>query len=209
MTNALLGFLQRNDNLMQLSFLPTTHDKPLIQGLTYIPEYITQKAGSRLLDIIDGNSWNCELKRRTQHYGYKYDYTARLIDQSSYLGLLPDWLQELSRKLHQDKLFPEMPDQVIVNEYTQGQGIASHIDCVPCFGNTIASLSLNSLCLMDFKKDNKSASILLEPRSLILLSGEARYNWQHGITARKSDIYEGVKIQRQRRVSLTFRKVLL
>lgn len=62
---------------------------------------------------------------------------------------------------------------------------------------------------MDFKKGNENASILLEPRSLILLSGEARYDWQHDIVARKADLYEVAKIQRQRRVSLTFRKVLL
>lgn len=113
----LLGFLQRNDSLMQLSFLPTTHDKPYIQGLTYIPEYITTEAESRLLDLIDSNAWNCELKRRTQHYGYKYDYAAREVSSDSYLGSLPYWLQELSYELHQDKLFPEIPDQVIINEY--------------------------------------------------------------------------------------------
>ena len=194
---------------MQLNLLPNVHAKPLIQGLTYIPEYIAHETESRLLDLIDSNPWDCGLKRRTQHYGYKYDYTAREVTQSSYLGLPPDWLQELSHKLHRDKLFAKIPDQVIINEYIAGQGIASHIDCVPCFGDTIASLSLSASCLMDFKKDNESASILLEPRSLVLLSGEARYNWQHGIAARKSDLYEGVRIQRQRRVSLTFRKVLL
>lgn len=62
---------------------------------------------------------------------------------------------------------------------------------------------------MDFKKDNDDALMLLEPRSLVLLSGEASYNWQHGIAARKSDLYGGIRLERLRRVSLTFRKVLL
>lgn len=47
--------------------------------------------------------------------------------------------------------------------------------------------------------------IYLEPRSLLILKDDARYKWKHGITSRKSD--NGVK--RQKRVSLTFRKVIL
>lgn len=47
--------------------------------------------------------------------------------------------------------------------------------------------------------------INLEPRSLLILKDDARYQWKHGIAAGKSD--NGVK--RQRRVSLTFRKVIL
>ena len=35
-----------------------------------------------------------------------------------------------------------------VNEYLPGQGIAQHVDCVPCFGGTVASLSLLSPCTM-------------------------------------------------------------
>lgn len=38
--------------------------------------------------------------------------------------------------------FPHRPDQVIVNEYQPGQQIAPHIDCVPCFGSVVASLTL-------------------------------------------------------------------
>jgi alkylated DNA repair dioxygenase AlkB len=45
----------------------------------------------------------------------------------------------------------------------------------------------------------------LESRSLLILTCDARYKWKHGIALRKSD--NGVK--RQRRISLTFRKVIL
>jgi hypothetical protein len=49
----------------------------------------------------------------------------------------------------------------------------------------------------------------LAPRSLLLLQGTARYEWQHGIPARKSDVRNGQRVQRGRRVSLTFRAVQL
>jgi alkylated DNA repair dioxygenase AlkB len=48
-------------------------------------------------------------------------------------------------------------------------------------------------------------SAILEPRSLLILSSEARYEWTHEIPARKSDEVNGVKQPRARRISLTFR----
>jgi alkylated DNA repair dioxygenase AlkB len=51
--------------------------------------------------------------------------------------------------------------------------------------------------------------LLLMPGSLLVLSGEARYQWQHEIRGRKVDHWEGKKMERLRRVSLTFRKVIL
>jgi alkylated DNA repair dioxygenase AlkB len=50
--------------------------------------------------------------------------------------------------------------------------------------------------------------ILIEPGSLYVMQGEARYQWKHGIMARKSDVYSGRRIQRGRRISLTFRTVI-
>lgn len=58
---------------------------------------------------------------------------------------------------------------------------------------------------MDLTNGNIKKNIYLESRSLLVLKGDARYKWKHGIAARKSD--NGVK--RQRRISLTFRKVIL
>lgn len=52
-------------------------------------------------------------------------------------------------------------------------------------------------------KTSEKKSIALEERSLIVLTGPARYEWQHAIPARKSDIIDGIKTERTRRVSLT------
>ena len=103
-----------------------------------------------------------------------------------------------------------VPDQVIVNEYQPGQGIVSHTDCIPCFGNTISILSLGSECVMDFthSQTQEKAQILLQTGSLLILKGAARYNWQHGIVACQQDNYKGQEFIRTRRVSMTFREVL-
>ena len=43
------------------------------------------------------------------------------------------------------------PDQVTVNEYLPGQGIAAHVDTHEAFGHTLLSLSLVSGVVMDFR----------------------------------------------------------
>ena len=173
--------------------------------MRYIQNYIQADYENELVTLIDSQDWSRDLKRRTQHYGYKYDYTARSLDASYYLGEIPFWVDELCNKLYSDSTFIDKTDQVIINEYMPGQGIASHIDCVPCFAGTICSLSLESGCVMDLTNGSIKKAIYLEPRSLLVFEGDARYKWKHGIAPRKSD--HGIK--RQRRVSLTFRKVIV
>ncbi len=182
-----------------------------VPGMSLLPDFITETEERELLSVIDQQPWLADLQRRVQHYGYRYDYTARQVTADLYLGVLPDWLQPLAMRLHYEGLFATAPDQVIVNDYQPGQGIAPHVDCIPCFGGTIASLSLGSGCLMDFTHSNtaQKTSLFLPPRSLLMLQGDARYYWQHGIAKRKSDVVDGVKMQRERRMSLTFRTVTL
>ena len=176
---------------------------PDIPGLSYVPDFITAREEHTLIETIDQKPWLNDLKRRVQHYGYNYDYKARTVTPSSYIGPLPEWVELVAQKL------PFKADQVIVNEYLSGQGISAHVDCVACFGDMIASLSLGSGAMMQFTNAGHKEEIYLEPRSLIILSGEARYKWTHAIPARKSDMVNGFKLQRERRVSLTFRKVLM
>jgi alkylated DNA repair dioxygenase AlkB len=188
----------------------SSNDQPAVSGLIYIPEFIDSAIESALIKTIDAQPWITELKRRVQHYGWRYDYKARSVTNDLRIGVLPDWLQTYAVRLQQAGLFNETPDQVIVNEYQSGQGISAHVDCVPCFADTISSLSLGSPCVMDFNhsKTGEKSSLLLEPRSLLVLTGDARYIWQHAIAGRKTDRYCGQIINRNRRVSLTFRKVL-
>lgn len=190
-----------------------TEDVPMpIKGLTYIRNYITDAEHDFLLHQVDIGQWDDVLTRRVQHYGFKYDYKSRSVNYDMRIGDLPVWLQPLNNNMVLDKYLPQLADQVIVNQYLVGQGISSHIDCEPCFEDAIASVSLGSGCTMVFtdkyKTDHK-IEIYLEPKSLIVLKGTARYDWMHGIPARKSDQWTGRRIHRKRRVSLTFRKVII
>ena len=123
-------------------FEEATPVTPAIPGLSYIPHYIDESTEAALLKTIDSQPWIHDLKRRVQHYGWRYDYKARNVASDLRIGALPDWLQSYAVRLQQGGLFTEIPDQVIINEYEPGQGISAHIDCIPCFADTIVSLSL-------------------------------------------------------------------
>lgn len=182
-----------------------------IPGLHYLAEFVDETREQELIGVIDQQPWITELKRRVQHYGYKYDYKGRKVTSDMYLGALPDWLAALCSELCKGGRMPKLPDQVIVNEYVPGQGIAAHVDCVPCFDDTIASLTLGSSCVMEFShvKTRLKAPLFLERRSLIVMQGEARYEWRHAIPPRLTDKHEGKTHARHRRLSLTFRNVLM
>ena len=65
---------------------------------------------------------------------------------------------------------------------------------------------------MVFKnKDDKTDKheILLEPKSLIVITDESRYKWTHGIPSREKDKWMGKINYRKTRISLTFRKVIV
>ena len=182
-----------------------------IEGLQYFVNFISEDKERELIQIIDQQEWLSDLKRRVKHYGWKYDYKAKKITSDLRIGNLPMWLEEIAEHLYDKDIFNKIPDQVIVNEYQVGQGISAHIDCVPCFGDRIASLSLVSDAVMEFinPNTNQKVPILLEQRSLVLLSGSARYEWQHKIPARKTDKINNQITARKRRISMTFREVLL
>ncbi|OGJ55840.1 hypothetical protein A3D88_01800 [Candidatus Peribacteria bacterium RIFCSPHIGHO2_02_FULL_52_16] len=184
---------------------------PAIPGLRYLPQYISQHYHDELLNVIDGQPWETGLTRRVQQYGWRYDYDNYTINPSDYLGPLPSWGKEIAERLVKEKHFTEEPDQLIVNEYIPGQGISGHRD-KRCFGETVASLSLGSQCMMDFYRGSVQRSpetaLLLEPNSMLILDAEARTQWGHGIKARKSDLVQGVRVLRTRRVSLTLRTVV-
>jgi alkylated DNA repair dioxygenase AlkB len=180
-----------------------------ISGLRYLPNYITRQEHDQLLAIIDQQPWLDTLKRRVQHYGYRYDYKSRSVDASMFLGALPMWIAPLTGRLQREGLVTQAPDQLIVNEYEPGQGISAHVDSIAAFGDTVLSLTLGSACVMLFSKlkYEEAVPLLIEPCSLVIMQGEARYQWKHSIPPRKRDSYLGQTIERARRVSLTFRTV--
>ena len=177
----------------------------MIADLRYIPDYLDAAAHDALIAAVDAGEWRDFGDRRAQIYGYSYHYTKgglyRVED-------LPPWAQDLAARCERDGLMPKLADQLVVNDYAPGKGIPAHVDA-PLFAEHIISISLGSSCVMEFSNDGGDIEqLFLEPRSALVIAGEARHAWKHAIPGRTVDEWQGREWPRQRRVSLTFRKVL-
>lgn len=178
-----------------------TEDIPPVPGLSYVRDYISVEEEKALVAAIDKMPWDTSWQRRRQPYGGAYG-------KGGSAPPLPPWGRELAERLRANAISDRQFDQMLVNEYAPGQGIAMHRDYEP-YGRTVVSLSLISECVMNFRRRGAEhqETMLLEPRSLLILCDEARYDWEHGIRPRKKDVWRGRRIDRQRRLSVTFRFV--
>lgn len=176
-----------------------------IEGLSYHEDYIMPAEEAAVVAQIDRQPWSMELLRRRQWYGWAYDDTP-LGNDDYQPQPMPEWLRPLAERLRADGHFPMMPDRALVNEYHPGQGIGAHKDRDADHIRTVAIVSLLSPIMMDFTRPgHPTQSHYLRPRSLVVMQGEARDRWLHGITGRKSDRVGGLILPRSRRISVTFR----
>ena len=113
--------------------------------------------------------------------------------------------------------------QAIINLYRPGEGISPHVDLLRRFGDGIVGVSLGDGGVpMRFARaeagDGDEYEVWLPSRSVLVLTGEARYKWTHGIAPRLRDKVEVVAAgeegdgwmwqERGVRVSVTFRWLL-
>ncbi|KAK7252575.1 hypothetical protein RIF29_36624 [Crotalaria pallida] len=209
-----------------------------IPGIYLVHDFISAKEEEELLQAVDCRPWNSLSKRRVQHYGYEFCYDIRNVNTRHCLGELPSFVSPILERISSCPTFKNSAenivlDQLTVNEYPPGVGLSPHIDTHSAFEDLIFSLSLSGPCIMEFRRydsgdrpprvassavaETESSeddsnfirrAIYLPPRSLLLLSGEARYAWHHYIPHHKIDkVNERVIRRASRRVSFTFRKV--
>ncbi|KAK9120340.1 hypothetical protein Syun_017957 [Stephania yunnanensis] len=203
-----------------------------IPGLHLIRDFVAEDEEKELLAAVDSRTWNGLSKRRVQHYGYEFLYQIRNVDTKHHLGELPSFVSPILERISSFSSDAEavngIVDQLTVNEYPSGVGLAPHIDTHSAFEGSIFSLSLAGPCIMEFRRYSQGArfpsfatdekgkspenclrkALFLPPRSMLVLSGEARYAWHHYIPHHKVDVVQGHNLRRgTRRVSFTFRKV--
>lgn len=181
-------------------------------GLSLYPDVLTPEQEQNIVAWLDTQPWSTALARRTQHYGYEYNYTSRTPHPTTpMVGPLLNiatWIETAGLMAR--------PDQVIVNEYTRSQGISPHVDATS-FGPTVISISLLEPTNMIFtpipgRAAGEPVTLTLEPRTLLVMTGEARYHWKHSIPSRvtvtRADGSTYAKPETYRRISLTYRTVV-
>jgi alkylated DNA repair dioxygenase AlkB len=161
---------------------------PPAAGFRLVREAVSESEEERLAALIDAaplapfqfGQW--EGKRLTVNYGSAYDYQrARPMEAPP----LPGWLAELCARLA--PLMDRAPEdfvQGLLIRYDPGAGIGWHRDR-PQYGEVLG-LSLSAPALLRLRRRTEGGferrTVELPQRSLYLLSGEARHEWEHSIT---------------------------
>jgi alkylated DNA repair dioxygenase AlkB len=184
---------------------PNLFDTPaarLPEGFTYRPGLLSEAAEQELLEHVrelpfrEFQFHGFLGKRRIVSFGWRYDFNGGRLQKTDDI---PDFLSTI-REGAAD--FAGMPaselQQVLVTEYRPGAAIGWHKDR-SVFGDVVG-VSLLSACLFRLRRKSgaawQRASIRLEPRSVYLLKGSARTQWEHSIPAVE-----------ELRYSLTFRNL--
>jgi len=157
---------------------------PLIGGMDYREEFISRHEERTLLAQLEAmdlapfrfQGWTGN--RKTQSYGWRYDF-----DDASFQPTepIPTWLEPLC-----DKATALAGDEIahaLVARYDPGAGIGWHKD--RSVFDRVVGISLNTPAVLRFRQRTgmgfRRFSLPVEPRSAYLLSGEARYEWEHRI----------------------------
>jgi alkylated DNA repair dioxygenase AlkB len=178
-----------------------------LPGLFLYPNFIDETREKQLLDEIDNQTWIVDYLRRLQYYGYRNELD-KPYDLIPFPIPMPPLIYQLSREIVEQKILLQQPDQVIINEYVPGEGIKPHKDRA-YYENQICGVNLGSGCIMRFIKGMNEEVIDVEipRRSLYVMQDDARKKWKHAIPPRKKDNINGTLQHRERRVSITYRKV--
>uniref|UniRef100_A0A3B4WFG6 tRNA (carboxymethyluridine(34)-5-O)-methyltransferase n=1 Tax=Seriola lalandi dorsalis TaxID=1841481 RepID=A0A3B4WFG6_SERLL len=186
-----------NSVTLYLSYVDSGNSVPLPEGLLLVEDFVSPEEEALLLAAIDWSSTNDDVTaqkalkhRRVKHFGFEFRYDNNNVDKDKPLpaGLPEDCLPVLERCVRNGHI-NIMPDQLTVNQYESGQGIPPHVDTHSAFEDTILSLSLGAKTVMEFRHpDGRLVPVVLPGRSLLVMKGESRYLWTHGITPRKFDV---------------------
>lgn len=190
-----------NKRKRQDTFIKEEEEK-LVKGLYVWKEWLNKEKEQELLvqmerEISCSGGWSKELYRETKHFGARYDYKERTLKRD--VQDIPQWLRdnvvdrvqtflhemwqrdESSKKSKTLKKF----DQVIINKYKAGEGISPHMDHIKLFGGIVVTLSLGEQCDIVFTKGNQSVSVCAQRGTLMIFTGEARYEWMHSLKMSK------------------------
>jgi DNA oxidative demethylase len=163
----------------------------LPDGLLYRPDFITPAEERGLIADIERLEWGSVVmhgvtaRRRVVHLGWLYGYESWRLTPGP---AIPDFLMPLRvRCAELIDISPDALAEALVTEYPAGAGIGWHRDA-PMFGSVVA-VSLAGTCRLRFQRgkgaERETAELVVEPRSVYVLDGEARKQWQHSIPATK------------------------
>lgn len=157
-------------------------------GFRYEPDRISHAAQIALireikelpLEAFDFHGFKAN--RRVISFGWRYDFVSGRL---ALTDPIPEWLLPLREEVaYFAEGDPEDFAQVLVSEYAPGAGIGWHKDKA-VFGRVVG-VSLGAACPLRMRKAADNGEWLraqqeISPRSMYLLDGEVRTEWEHSI----------------------------
>lgn len=162
----------------------------LPEGMRYEREFLSAAQEQELIEIVaampvkEMNYRGYTARRRVLSFGGSYDFQAQQLNEAP---PLPASLEPLRTQVAGWLgVPPEAFTQTLVAEYREGTPLGWHRD-VPQFED-IVGVSLLNEAVMKFRpyppREPKKADVIklvVEPRSIYLLRGPARWAWQHSV----------------------------
>lgn len=157
-------------------------------GLRYETGFIDAAEERRLLEAIESLPFReaeyhgYTAKRRIVSYGARYDFDANVLRPAL---AVPEFLHPLRARVAQRLgMRAEALTHALVTEYRPGTQLGWHRD-VPDF-ESVVGISLATACRMRFRpypprRGQRVFTLELAPRSLYVLAGAVRWQWQHGV----------------------------
>jgi alkylated DNA repair protein (DNA oxidative demethylase) len=155
-------------------------------GLKYYPEVLSSDEENDLVELLQRMPFSevrmhgVAARRRVRHFGWVYGYQTWQVEPGP---PVPESLLPIRAKAAAlANLDSERFEEVLVTKYPPGAGIGWHRDA-PMFGPLVMGISLLSSCRFRFRRQPNTPilELTLDPRSVYLLGGSARSQWQHSI----------------------------
>ena len=176
-----------------------------VDGLKTMRGYLNEKEQNEILEELSNYEFSQYVGKTCLEFGHNYSF---YIDHPT-SELIPPKIQSLADRLVKDGVLKEeeKSNYILVNRYTPGQGIHSHVDD-DWYSDGIVSITLMAGAAIEFRRERKSPYYkkypdlekkykghnLLEcgtgyfdPGSLFAMHGESRYAYRHEIKRREKD----------------------
>ena len=193
--------LNKSSNLIWNNNKYFYNSKDLNKSFHLIPNFITEQEENILIKHLD------PLLSKRRYQGTHWDDVIQsykeiildndLLNDHKIFSLINQRMIDfiITNKLSNNNKF-QFPH--VVDLSSEGH-IGAHVDSIKFSGSIVAGLSLNSSRILRLEHDNNygndddndsysifAGEVILEPRSLYILSGPLRYNFSHQILGKKS-----------------------
>ena len=176
-----------------------------LDGIYLISDFLNEDEEQTLLKSIDNDIWiTSQSGRLKQDFGMKINFKKQTIKTKYFTGM-PIYSNQLIERLKIHRLLNDFQSVELCNldyHIQRGSHIDPHIDDTWIWGERLITINLLSDTILSLiPNDNASNKIIYIPlprRWVIVLYGDARYEYKHSIQQQHI---------RERRIAVTFREL--